>query len=358
MAEVDLRRSRSASPARTVPFEIEEDRRHRLLNGLDDIALTLQQDDAIAAYESRPRAHGPGDHRRYEPPHRRSCPATGSAPRSSGPPREVLDAVGDLRLLRGAPVRRRRHRRAPATRCTDETLEACRTPTPSCSPPSAAPSGTDGGPRARAGPARHAQGAWACSPTCARSGRSRRWPARARSSATSRASTCSSCASSPAASTSARRRRATDHASDLCAYSREEVERIARVAFDAARAHGHERGQGQRPGDQPALARRSSRELARRRVPGHRAPPPARRQRRDAARDQSRGDFEVILTENMFGDILSDEASMLTGSIGLLPSASLGGDGPGPLRAGARLGARHRGHGHRQPAGHDPVAPR
>src|SRR5215207_2284888 len=39
-------------------------------------------------------------------------------------------------------------------------------------------------------------------------------------------------------------------------------------------------------------------------------------------------DFEVIVTENMFGDILSDEAAMLTGSIGLLPSASLGGEGP------------------------------
>src|SRR3954464_7210386 len=35
--------------------------------------------------------------------------------------------------------------------------------------------------------------------------------------------------------------------------------------------------------------------------------------------------FEVILPENMFGDILSDEASMLTGSLGMLPSASLGG---------------------------------
>ncbi len=33
--------------------------------------------------------------------------------------------------------------------------------------------------------------------------------------------------------------------------------------------------------------------------------------------------FDVILTENMFGDILSDEASMITGSIGMLPSASL-----------------------------------
>ena len=34
--------------------------------------------------------------------------------------------------------------------------------------------------------------------------------------------------------------------------------------------------------------------------------------------------FDVILTENMFGDILSDEASMVTGSLGMLPSASLG----------------------------------
>ncbi len=38
--------------------------------------------------------------------------------------------------------------------------------------------------------------------------------------------------------------------------------------------------------------------------------------------------FDVILTTNMFGDILSDEASMLTGSLGMLPSASLG-EGPG-----------------------------
>jgi 3-isopropylmalate dehydrogenase len=36
------------------------------------------------------------------------------------------------------------------------------------------------------------------------------------------------------------------------------------------------------------------------------------------------GDFDVLVTENMFGDILTDEASMLAGSMGLLPSASLG----------------------------------
>jgi 3-isopropylmalate dehydrogenase len=35
------------------------------------------------------------------------------------------------------------------------------------------------------------------------------------------------------------------------------------------------------------------------------------------------GQFDVVLTENMFGDILSDEASMITGSIGMLASASL-----------------------------------
>lgn len=40
-------------------------------------------------------------------------------------------------------------------------------------------------------------------------------------------------------------------------------------------------------------------------------------------------DFDVVVTENMFGDILSDEASMVTGSIGLLPSASIGDAAPG-----------------------------
>ena len=53
--------------------------------------------------------------------------------------------------------------------------------------------------------------------------------------------------------------------------------------------------------------------------------------------------FDVLLAENMFGDILSDEAAMLTGSIGMLPSASLGGEsaaadgsvGAGSLGAGS-----------------------
>ena len=40
-------------------------------------------------------------------------------------------------------------------------------------------------------------------------------------------------------------------------------------------------------------------------------------------------DFDVVVTGNMFGDILTDEASMLPGSLGMLPSASLGSEGPG-----------------------------
>ena len=85
------------------------------------------------------------------------------------------------------------------------------------------------------------------------------------------------------------------------------------------------------------------------------------------------GDFDVIATENMFGDILSDEASMLAGSMGMLPSASLGAsvgaglsrqsenaglpDADPPLRvvrADPRQRARHRRAGDRQPAGDDP----
>ena len=65
--------------------------------------------------------------------------------------------------------------------------------------------------------------------------------------------------------------------------------------------------------------------------------------------------FDVILTENMFGDILSDEAAMLTGSLGHAPERLAGRRRPRPLRARPRHGARHRRPRHRQPAGHDPL---
>ena len=69
--------------------------------------------------------------------------------------------------------------------------------------------------------------------------------------------------------------------------------------------------------------------------------------------------FDVIVTDNLFGDMLSDVAAMLTGSLGMLASASLGEVDPktkraqGDVRAGARLGARHRRQGRRQPDRHD-----
>ena len=66
--------------------------------------------------------------------------------------------------------------------------------------------------------------------------------------------------------------------------------------------------------------------------------------------------FEVLLTENMFGDILSDEAAMITGSIGMLPSASLGEPGsPGVFEPVHGSAPDIAGQGDRQPAGDVPV---
>jgi 3-isopropylmalate/(R)-2-methylmalate dehydratase small subunit len=58
-AEIDLEAREVRFDGRAVPFEIDDDTRHRLLNGLDDIALTLQQADAIDAYERDRERAGP-----------------------------------------------------------------------------------------------------------------------------------------------------------------------------------------------------------------------------------------------------------------------------------------------------------
>ena len=102
-----------------------------------------------------------------------------------------------------------------------------------------------------------------------------------------------------------------------------EIERIARTAFGAARAQGHERRQGQRAGDQPRCGARSSRACTARSSRRRRSSTCSSTTPRCSSSSDPR-DFDVILTENMFGDILSDEAAMITGSIGMLPSASLG----------------------------------
>jgi 3-isopropylmalate/(R)-2-methylmalate dehydratase small subunit len=58
-AEIDLEALEVRFGGRAVGFELEDETRHRLLNGLDDIALTLQQTDAIEAYEAERERSGP-----------------------------------------------------------------------------------------------------------------------------------------------------------------------------------------------------------------------------------------------------------------------------------------------------------
>lgn len=119
-------------------------------------------------------------------------------------------------------------------------------------------------------------------------------------------------------------------ASDLCAYTREEIERVARVAFEAARGRRKHLTSvdkanvlatsrlwrntvsdlGARDFPDVALHHQLVDSMAMKLITGPR-------------------EFDVVLTENMFGDILSDEASVIAGSIGLSPSASLGASGPG-----------------------------
>ena len=121
--------------------------------------------------------------------------------------------------------------------------------------------------------------------------------------------------------------RTEDSASDACVYTREEIERIARVAFGAARSRVTSVDKANVL-ETSRLWREVVRDVHSSEFPNieleHLLVDNAAMRLIAAPRH-----FEVILTENMFGDILSDEAAMLTGSIGMLPSASLGGDGPG-----------------------------
>ena len=121
--------------------------------------------------------------------------------------------------------------------------------------------------------------------------------------------------------------RTPDSASDACVYTRVEIERIARVAFGAAKSRVTSVDKANVL-ETSRLWREVVRDVHSSEFPNieleHLLVDNAAMRLVAAPRH-----FEVILTENMFGDILSDEAAMLTGSMGMLPSASLGEGGPG-----------------------------
>jgi 3-isopropylmalate dehydrogenase len=116
-----------------------------------------------------------------------------------------------------------------------------------------------------------------------------------------------------------------DTAHDTCVYSEAEIERITRVAFRLARRKVTSV-------DKANILETSRlwRKTVERIAAGEDTPLEHMLVDNAAMQLVSRpAEFDVLLTENMFGDILSDEAAMLTGSLGMLPSASLG-DGSGP----------------------------
>ncbi len=119
--------------------------------------------------------------------------------------------------------------------------------------------------------------------------------------------------------------RSDSDASDLCHYTVAEVERIARTAFEAARARRNHVTSVDKAN--VLETSRQWREVVTR-VHAEEFPDVelAHLLVDNAAMQlvARPADFDVIVTENLFGDILSDEAAMITGSIGMLPSASLG----------------------------------
>ncbi len=126
-----------------------------------------------------------------------------------------------------------------------------------------------------------------------------------------------------------------DRAFDTCEYTAAEIDRITRVAFEAARSRGEEAG---RKAKVTSIDKANVMETSRLwrevvlRVAADYADVELEHVLVDAMTmylvDRP-ADFDVVVADNMFGDILSDEAAMITGSLGMLPSASVGSGGPG-----------------------------
>src|ERR1700742_1395962 len=121
------------------------------------------------------------------------------------------------------------------------------------------------------------------------------------------------------------KKRDVNSASDLCTYTVPEIERITRVAARLAR--GRRRKLTSIDKSNVLETSRLWREVCERVMKAEFPDVTLEHILVDAAAMhliRRPRDFDVMVTENMFGDILTDEASMLAGSLGLLPSASLG----------------------------------
>jgi 3-isopropylmalate dehydrogenase len=121
------------------------------------------------------------------------------------------------------------------------------------------------------------------------------------------------------------KRRTPDGAFDACTYSVAEVERVVRAAARLAR--GRRRKLTSVDKANVLETSRLWREVAERVVKAEFPDVALDHQLVDSCAMQlvrRPADFDVVVTENMFGDILTDEASVIAGSIGMLPSASLG----------------------------------
>ena len=120
-----------------------------------------------------------------------------------------------------------------------------------------------------------------------------------------------------------------EEAADRMAYSEKEVERIGRRAFELARLRGKRLASVDKANvlETSRLWRQVMHKLAEEYSDVQYEDVLVDNAAMQLVRDP--GQFDVVVTENMFGDILSDEASMITGSIGLLPSASIGDAAPG-----------------------------
>ena len=120
-----------------------------------------------------------------------------------------------------------------------------------------------------------------------------------------------------------------EEASDRMAYSEKEIERIGRRAFELARLRRKKVASVDKANvlEASRLWRQVMHRLAEEYSDVEYEDVLVDNAAMQLVRDPSQ--FDVVVTENMFGDILSDEASMITGSIGLLPSASIGDTAPG-----------------------------